>query len=162
MAFNIDLTENGATGTPGDVPEAGLRKFFTMERTIDFTVTANQLANAQVAAIFTVPAYVLVEEVMILVHTADADITDVDVGNYTTAGVATVVDGFIDGATIATTGLKRDVTGETYSPQSGTVGFMGTTDWVVSLYNNDAQTIDGAILTIIAKCQDLRVPGYTD
>lgn len=156
MAFNIDLTENGATGTPGDIPVSGLNKKFRIDKTVDFSDSDNFLAQTEVAALMTIPAYVHIKEVMILVHTADADVSDVDLGPYTTAGVAVDADGFVDGATLAATGLVRDVGTAAYNQQSGTDGYMGTSDWVLGILNNDADTLNGAIVTFMAVGYDLR------
>ena len=152
MAFDIDLTANEGAVLPWE----GKDKYFVMKKRVDFTESANQLANAKSMGLFDIPAYVLVEEVFMVVRTADADITDVDIGRYSTAGVVASVDGFVDGATLAATGLVRDLAGETYSKQDGTFGYMGTSDWAIGLYNNDAQTIDEAVVDFYAVCMDLR------
>ncbi len=152
MAFDIDLTSRESASEPVD----GILKKFVMKRRVDFTQTANQLAQTKTVGLFKVPAYVLVEEVFAVVRTADADVTDVDLGSFSSAGVAVAADGFIDGGTLATTGLKRDLAGETYSRQDGTAGYMAETDWCIGLTNNDADPINGAIVDFYAACVDLR------
>ncbi len=152
MAFDMDLTSRDGYAEPVD----GIVKKFLMKKRVDFTVAANQLANAKKMGLFKVPAYVLVEEVAMVVRTADADITDVDIGRFSTAGVAAAVDAFVDGASLAVTGLIRDLAGETYSRQDGTAGYMGETDWIIGLTNNDADTINGAVIDFVAFCVDLR------
>jgi len=152
MAFTIDLTENESYAKPVDAVD----RHFVMHRRVDFTETDNQLANAQTMGLFQVPPYVLVEEVIMVVRTADADVTDVDIGRYSTAGVVAAVDAFIDGGTLATTGEKRDLAGETYSKQDGTAGYMGAAAWTIGLINNDADTINEAIVDFFAICVDLR------
>ncbi len=152
MAFDVDLTSRESACEPVD----GILKKFVMKRRVDFTQTANQLATAKTMGLFQVPAYVLVEEVFMVVRTADADITDVDIGRFSAAGVVAAVDAFVDGATIAATGLVRDLAGETYSRQDGTAGYMGEAAWAIGLTNNDAQTINEAIIDFFAVCVDLR------
>jgi hypothetical protein len=152
MAFTKDLTENDGYAPPVD----GLNKKFVMKRRVDFTVAANQLANAQTMGLFNVPAGVLVEETLMNVVTPDADITDVDIGSFTTAGVAVVADGFVDGATLAAAGVVRDLAGETYSRQDGTAGYSSTSNWKIGFTNNDAQTINEAVVDFFALCVDLR------
>ncbi len=152
MAFDIDLTSRDGYAEPVD----GIVKKFLMKKRVDFTVGANQLANAKKMGLFKVPAYALVVEVAMVVRTADADVTDVDIGRFSTDGVAAAVDAFVDGASLAVTGLIRDLAGETYSRQDGTAGYMAETDWCVGLTNNDADPINGAIVDFYAACVDLR------
>jgi hypothetical protein len=106
--------------------------------------------------LFKVPAGVLVEEVLMRVKTPDADVTDVDIGAYSTAGVAVSADGFMDGATLANAGIVRDLAGETYSRQDGTAGYSSTSEWMIGLLNNDADTINEAVVEFIAICVDCR------
>lgn len=152
MAFTVDLTEGEGTVMPVD----GVVKHFVLKREVDFTVTANQLVNTGTMALFDIPAYVLVREVFIVVKTADADVTTVDVGSYSTAGVAVAATGFMDDATLATTGIKRDVAGGTYAITDGTAGYVAAADWAIGLYNADADTINEAVVEFYAECVDLR------
>ena len=152
MAFHVDLTANESYGKPADAVD----RHFIMHRRVDFTETANQLAQTETMGLFQVPPYVLVEEVIMIVRTADADVSDVDIGRYSTAGVVAAVDAFVDGATIAATGCIRDLAGETYSKQDGTVGYMGAAAWTIGLINNDADTINEAVIDFFAICLDLR------
>jgi hypothetical protein len=153
MAIHIDLTSAEGYAVPVD---GAVGRTFQMVRHVDFTETANQLAQTEIMALFKVPAGVLVKEVMIYVETADADVSDVDIGNASSAGVTISADGFVDGATLASTGLKRDLAGETYSLQDGTAGYCSTSDTIIILTNNDADTINGAIVNFIARCEDCR------
>jgi hypothetical protein len=127
-----------------------------MKKRVDFTQAANQLAQNEIMALFDVPAGVLVEEVLMNVVTADADITDVDVGSFDTAEAAIAADGFMDGADISSTGLKRDLAGETYSKQDQSAGYMGTADWIIGFTNKDAQALNGAVIDFYAVCVDRR------
>jgi len=155
MAFAKNLTTSEGFSLPVD----GLTKDVILRKRVDFTVAANQLAQNEIMALFKIPAFVLVEEVFMVVRTADTDITDVDIGSFTTAGVAVAADGFMDGLSLAAEGLIRDLAGETYSPQDQTAGYMATSDWVVGFTNKDAQTIDGAVVDFFAVCKDLRCGG---
>ncbi len=152
MAFTVDLTAYEDPCVPVD----GINRHVCLTRKVDFTETANQLIQTATMGLFLVPAYVLIEEVLILVTTADADITDVDIGRYSTAGVVAAVDAFVDGATLAATGLVRDLAGETYSRTDGTAGYMGEAAWAIGLINNDADTLNGAVVKFIALGVDLR------
>ena len=152
MAFDIDLT----TAEKAAVPVDGLGKVFVMKKEVDFSVAANHLANAKSMGLMLVPAGVLVLEVIMRVKTPDTDVTDVDIGSYTAAGVAVAADGFQDGATLASAGIVRDVTGETYSLQTGTAGYSSTDAWAIGILNNDADTINEAVVEFIALCVDCR------
>jgi hypothetical protein len=152
MDFKVDLTTKEGYSLPVD----GLTKDVVLRKRVDFTVAANQLAQNEVMALFKIPAFVLVEEVFMVVRTADADVTDVDIGSFTEAGVGVAADGFMDGLSLAALGLIRDLAGETYSPQDQTAGYMGTSDWVVGFTNKDAQALDGAVVDFFAVCKDLR------
>ncbi len=152
MAFTVDLTENEGA----EISVDSINRHFSMTRDVDFTEAANQLIQTATMGLFLVPAYVLIEEVMLLILTADTDITDVDIGRYSTLGVVAAVDAFVDGATLAATGLVRDLAGETYSRTDGTAGYMGEADWAIGLINNDADAINGAVVRFIALGVDLR------
>ncbi len=149
MAFKVDVSDSAA------LPFDGKDKHFILKKRIDFTEAANQLAQNEIMAVFEIPADVLVEEVMLDVITADADVSDVDVGSFTTAGVGVAADGFLDGVDISTTGLKRDLAGETYSKQDGTAGYRAASAWMVGLTNKDADAVNGAVIDVYAVCQDL-------
>ena len=153
MAFEINLASSENAAVPVD---GSIGKNFIMRREVDFTVAANQLAQTKAMGLFKVPAGVLVEEVLMRVKTPDADVTDVDIGSYSTAGVAVVADGFMDGATLANAGIVRDLAGETYSRQDGTAGYSSTSEWMIGLLNNDADTINEAVVEFIAICVDCR------
>ena len=153
MAFTKDLTTTDGYAVPVD---GVVGKEFQMNRRVDFSVAANQLAQNEIVALFKVPAGVLVEEVIPYVETPDTDVTDVDIGGFTTAGVAIVADGFIDGGTLAAAGAVRDFAGETYSRQDGTAGFCSTSNWIIGLTNKDADTLNGAVVNFVAICKDLR------
>ena len=152
MAFKVNLCTNESPALPWD----GRNKHFVMKKRVDFTQAANQLAQNEIMALFDVPAGVLVEEVLMNVVTADADVSDVDIGSFTTAEAAISADGFMDGADISSTGLKRDLAGETYSRQDQAAGYMGTSDWIVGFTNKDADTLNGAVIDFYAVCVDLR------
>ncbi len=152
MAFDVDNTSRQGY----EVQVDGVGKVTAMRCEIDFTVAANQLAQNKTMGLMKVPAGVLVTEVLMRVKTTDTDVTDVDIGSFTTAGVAVDADGFVDGATLAATGIVRDLAGEAYSPQDGTAGYSSTSNWIIGLTNNDADTINEAVVVFIANCIDCR------
>ena len=157
MAFTVDLTEDVGVAMPFD----GAGKHFVVQKTVDFSVAANHLANDETMGLFPIPAGVLVEEVIVEVVTCpDADSNDIDIGSYTTAGVAIAATGFGDhfailGGSVAGT-YVRDVAGQTYSLTDGTAGFVRATDWALGFNNDDADELDAGVLRFIAICKDLR------
>jgi len=157
MAFTVDLTENDGVALPWD----GLNKHFVMQKTVDFSVAANHLASAATMGLFDIPGGVLVEEVIVEVEVCpDADSDDINIGSFTTAGVAVAAEGFGDhftilGGSVAGT-YVRDVAGQTYSITDGTVGFVRATDWALGITNDDAHELDAGTLRFIAICKDLR------
>ncbi len=150
MAFKVDKCDSPA------MPWDGREKEFLLKKRIDFRLSANQLAQNEIMGIFEIPGNVLVEEVLLNVITADADVSDVDVGSFSTAGVAVAADGFIDGADVSTGGVKRDIADETYSLTNGTGGYVASANWKIGLTNKDAQALDAAVIDVIARCIDLR------
>lgn len=151
MAISIDLT----TKEDGAVPVDGINKHYLMKKTVDFTLAANQLATTLIMALFEVAPKQLIEEVFMVVDTIDADITTVDLGVATLADVTISENGFMEDLSLAVAGLIRDLAGETYSPQDGTVGYYTAAGCKIILTNQDAQTINEAKVTFFAKCLDL-------
>ncbi len=129
------------------MPTDGVHKHFVMKNTVDFSESGKSLAQNESAGIFDVPAGVMVERVVMNVKTAQADISDVDVG--IDGGTA---DGFIDGADISTTGFKTDID-EGYTP---TAGFLSDSNAIIAVKNMDAQTLNAAKIDFLAVCVDLR------
>jgi hypothetical protein len=156
MAFTVDLTEDVGVAMPFD----GAGKHFVVQKTVDFSVAANHVANAETMGLFPIPAGVLVEEVIVeVVHLPDTDCDDINIGSYTTAGVAIDATGFGDHFTIYASGTGayvRDVSGQTYSLVDGTAGFVRATDWALGFLNDDTHELDHGILRFIAICKDLR------
>lgn len=130
------------------LPAAGFGKCVIMQNHIDFTVSANQLTQGQTMDIFDLPANVLCQEVLMHISTVCAGVTDVDIGT------AADTSGFMDGATLATSGWVRDVSGEAYTLASG--GYISNSDAVITLKNMDATTLTSAIIDFYAVCFDLR------
>jgi hypothetical protein len=151
MAFDVDLTGREKAAIPVD----GILKNFLMKRSVDFTVVANQVASGKVCALFQVPAYVLVEEVFYDVQTAEANVTDIDIGSFTTAGVGVAATGFMEAKSLAALGLIRALSGKTYSRQDGTAGYFSQSPWVIGLTNDDADTIATAVVDFFAVCMNL-------
>jgi hypothetical protein len=129
-------------------PAVGLDKFYVMHNYIDFTVTANQLANGETGAIFDIPANTMVLYVLARVATADAQIADTDLG---IEGATT--DGFLDAMNITTTGWKTDVD-EAYSIAAA-APFVSTSNSVVLFTNSGGATLNEAKLHFYAICVDL-------
>jgi hypothetical protein len=146
MTVEIDNSGGAAVQAQGPNSRIGV-----MYNRVDFTETANALATTLSMGIFTVPMGVRVLNVFMHVIQADADVSDVDVGIE-----GGTEDGFIDGATIATVGIKDDVD-EAYSTPGN--GFFDVDDdQVIALKNNDADTINGAIIDFFATYVDTRNP----
>lgn len=154
MAFTVDLTEDVGVV----MPFSGHDKHFVMSKEVDFSV--NDLSNAETMGIFPVPAGVLVREVIVeIVELPDSDTDDINIGSFSTAGVAVDATGFGDHFTIYASGLGayvRDVAGQTYSMVDGTAGFVRGTDWAIGITNDDTHAIDAGVLRFIAICEDLR------
>ena len=151
MAFTVDLTTMDGYAEPVD----GILKRFVMKRTVDFTVVANQLAQGLFLALFKIPANVLVEEVYFNVTTTEANVTDVDLGSFSTTGSAVAQTGFQEAVSLAAAGLIRTLSGKTYSKKDGTAGYFSTGNWVVGLTNDDADTITTAVVDFFADCVNL-------
>jgi hypothetical protein len=151
MAYDIDLTDNGAS-----LAWDGINRQVVLKKTVDFSVAANNLAQNKVAALFNIPAGVLIEEVLMVVKTGDAQVSDVHIGIATASTQATIsADGFLNSLSMVTAGCIRDLAGETYSKQDGTAGYYTLVDCDIILTNVDADTINGAIVDFFAICIDL-------
>lgn len=151
MAYTTDLTSGFGTV----MPSSGGGKLYVLQKYVDFSVTANNLAQNETMCLFHIPAGVLAREVGMWVITADADVSDVDIGYATTSGTVAEADSFVDGATLAATGWIRDVLGETFS-FNGTAGFVYTAEWDIVLTNKDTDTINGAKILFYVIAIDLR------
>lgn len=93
------------------LPWAEARVSF-LKKTVDFSVVANNLVTTGVMSIFKLPAKCIVLACGIKVLTADAQISDVDLGLYTEAAngdiTAVDIDGYGDGLNLTATGYKKD------------------------------------------------------
>jgi len=107
---------------------------------VDFTVAANQLANAETMSLLDIAAGEVVLAAFIDVDTADADITDVDLG---LSSDGTTDDTLVDGADISSTGIKSGGT-NAVAPNYTAAGAA----MQLVLTNNDAQTIDAAVIKV--------------
>jgi len=137
MAATVD---NRPTSSNADAGQYGVQ--FMLEASVDFTVTANQLAQNETMALFDLPADTIVTQAFIEVETVDSDITDVDLGCSTDGSTAADL---IDGATLAATGY---VTNGTYLP----AGYDAAQQ--VVLTNKDADTLNGAKIRVVLICFD--------
>jgi hypothetical protein len=149
MAFDVDLTTRENACEPVD----GIGKVFLMQKTVDFTVAANQVALNKTLALFKVPAGVVVLEAGYDVTTQEANVTDVDLGVFSTAGSPVDADGLLNGGSLATAGVIRQVGSPAYALPAG---YVSATDEVIALTNNDAYTIATAIVAFYALCMDCR------
>jgi len=138
MAATVD---NRPTSSKPQASDVG--KEYILSQTVAFTTTANQLAQNETMALFDIPANTMVSAAWIKVTTADTDITDVDLGVSTDGSTNATL---IDGATLATTGYK---TNGTYLPIAVTAANQ------VVLTNKDADTINGAVITVVIVCRSL-------
>jgi len=116
---------------------------YRLQQTINFVTTANQLAQNETMALFDIPADTIIEQAFIEITTAQATVTDVDLGCSTDGSTAADL---IDGATLAATGY---VTNGTYLP----AGYNAAQQ--VVLTNKDAQTIATAVIRVIVVCRDV-------
>ena len=116
---------------------------FRLQQTIDFTTTANQLAQNETMSLFDLPADTAVEFAWIEITTVQATISDVDLGCSTDGSAAADL---IDGATLAATAY---VTNGTYKPAAYNAAEL------VVLTNKDTETLNEAIVRIIVICRDL-------
>lgn len=132
-------------------PAVGLGKFYVMHNYVDFTVAANQLIQTATMALFDVPAYHLCLAVIPYIVTADAHISDVDIG-YESGNI----DVFCDGITLVATGYLTLGAGTDEAAIKAFAGAaLSASDRVIILTNNDAQTIDEAVMHFHALMVDL-------
>jgi hypothetical protein len=112
---------------------------FVLEREIDFSVTANNLAQNATMALWDIPADTIITDAFIEVTTVSSDVTDIDLGCSTDGSTAADL---IDGATLANLGY---VTNGTVLP----AGYNAAQQVVVT--NKDANTMDAAKVRFIIK-----------
>lgn len=130
------------------VPVDGVKRFYVLKNVVDFS--DNNVANAETMAIFDLPANTLVMEVLALVTTADTLVSDVDIGI-----VGADVDGFQDGVDISSAGWKRQANVGAGIVYVIPTCYISTSDVQIGIINNDAQTIDDAVVEFYALCVDL-------
>ena len=144
------------------LPWDGLQKVGVLKREVDFSVAANYLATTTIMPLFKIPAYVKVTEVGMRVITADTDITTVHLGAYsrneTTLAITEIdADGFGVDMSLAATGYVAYDVDAVYNRQGTTGrGYVSISDWYVTIYNADADTINGAKVEFFAIWEDLR------
>ena len=140
MAADVNLRPTSSKADAGDYGKA-----FVLTADVDFTVTANQLAQNETMALFDIPADTAVENAVIEVVTADADVTDVNLGM---SADGSTDDTLIDGATLATTGYKR-------GGANADLGQVTAAAMQLVLTNIDADTINEAVIKVIVVCRSL-------
>jgi len=151
MAFDVDLTTYEGTALPWD----GKGRVFVAKKRVDFTATANNLANAKRMAIMNLPANAWIISAYMKVITANTGVTDVDLGLFTTAAVEIDQDGLLDGATLETAGFVTTPRGELDILITTTgVGYLATTASVLTLYNNDATSVTLAVVDFFVQIVD--------
>jgi len=156
MAFSVDLTTNQGAA----LDYQGKGRLFVLRQRVDFTVVANNLAQNEVMAIALIPANTWVLASYMKVITADTLVSDVDLGVCTTAAVEVDYDGWIDGGTIAAAGWVTTTLGVlNFLVNSTGVGYLSTSNAVLSLQNKDAQTIDDAVIDFYTVCADFSLFG---
>jgi len=154
MALTVDKTN-----TESGPPHRGPDRNYTMKLTIDFTTAANQIAQTETLGLFKIPKSTLVKEAYFVVRTADANITDVDIGIYSNADVVEDADELCDNLSLAATGLIKDTTGADASWDGATGGSHGYFNTAaaykkVVLTNNTAATLDEAVVDFFIECTD--------
>jgi len=144
MAFTQDLTQYETVSLPYD----GKGKHFVIKKTVDFS--DYPLAQNEILGLCDIPANVLVKNVYAYVSDTDTSVIDIDVGSFTTAGVAVDADGFIDGMTAAS---KAFSIGAGAYVSAG--GYVSASAWSIGVTNNDADDLDDAVITFYIECIDL-------
>jgi len=140
-------------------------KMTVLTKTVDFNVVANNLATAGIMGIFKIPAKVKVMQFgMRIVTAGDTDVTDIDFGLYTenTSTLAiTAVDhegfGVAHSLNAAAGYVAMDVDA-IWNPQGTAAGYVVAADSVLTITNNDTQSIDGCVIEFFAVLVD--VSGY--
>lgn len=120
------------------------RAFVLESDIIDFTVSANQLAQNETMAVFDLDADVIIENAMVEVLTADTDVTDVDLGTSTDGSTASNLG---DGLTLGTTGYKREAAADFGVATASAVQVVFT--------NIDSDTINQAKIRVLLVCRSI-------
>jgi hypothetical protein len=127
---------------------ADRERIFVMKNRLDFSlenVTGDTDGIVQALAI---PAGTAVLAVWLNVITADAGVTDVDVG--LAAGTE-----FMEAVSLATTGLKFDATAAENGIGGATHGLMFSSADTIDISIQDVQTADTLVVDIYALCVDM-------
>jgi hypothetical protein len=124
---------------------------YMLETTIDFSVTANNLAQNETMALLDIPADVLVKRCLVEVITEEADITDINVSISADGSTETSI--IADALDISSTGYKQNATLMYVAPSTS------ATQLIVK--NIDANTMDAAKLRFIIICQDVDAQAST-
>lgn len=74
--------------------------------TVDFSETANVMADTDIMKLFSIDAGTFVDCVGVKVITADGEACTPDIGDYTSAGVVVDVDGYFDAIDFNATGMS--------------------------------------------------------
>jgi hypothetical protein len=126
-------------------------RIYMLENTIDFSDTeigsgAGAVQNDLIEAL-AIPSNTIVLIAGFKVITAETDATDLDLG--VTGGTA---DGFVDGASFATTGLKIDLD-EAYN--TAVMGLFFSSADTIDIKVTGNHTVNSAVVKVFALCIDL-------
>lgn len=155
MAFTV----SAAVGS--GYPANGAGKTYTMKNTFSFAT--NNMEDGEYAHLFTIPAGTFVEYVVAKVTTAEGATLTADIGDFTSAGVATDADGYLDGINLNSTstwscsapGTVSDtsITDYSLSPAYARGKFYGATGYIGMECNNNGA--DTAVVEFTVACRDL-------
>lgn len=148
-----DVAQVNETVVPADSGTLGNCRY-VLSNTVDFR-GANIVGGTDDVEVLKIPANTRVDEVWVYVDVADADVTDVDVGDGSNK------DGWLDGISFATTGLKPTPPGiynRILGGNTGTTGYAGkfylatdTIDIDVNTSHTTSST-SGAKIRVYASC----------
>lgn len=131
MAADVDIRTDISAPDHSRVGEQ-----YRIEIPVDFTTSSNQLAQNEVMSLYTVPQDSLITYAGIKVTTADADVSDMNLGIST--------DGATDNSLIDA--LDPSATGWEVSAN---LSVECTADSQIVLTNIDADTIDEAVIRVV-------------
>ncbi len=132
--------------TATELPFQSRGKHHQVSIDVDFSVTGNSLAQNDLMGLLAIPAGMDVVSAKIKVTTANAAVTNVDLGLTADDGTPATAADLIDGATLGTTGYKSG---------AGT-RVQTTADMLVVLTNLDADTLSAGVIEVKLDLVDMR------
>lgn len=145
MALTRDLVTTFPEGSNRSYKGQG--RNFVASYEIDFAGDDMSLAQNEIMRITTIPAGTAITAVAIYVNTAQATITDIDIGT----GDTTTSANLIDGATLASGSVYIGGTVDISATGGGLINATATN---LLLTNKDAQTLNSAKVTVICNFVD--------